>query len=202
MYTNIIKLIVDKFFSFFALLLLFPVIFLFTVLLFFINSGSPFYYQQRIGKNAKQFTLIKFVTMSNNSDTNGNLLPDYQRITFFGKFMRFFSIDELPQLFNVLKGDMSLIGPRPLLVKYLPLYNEYQSRRHEVRPGMTGWAVVNGRNALSWEEKFNLDVWYVDHVSFTLDVKIMWMTFLKVLIPHGINSSDDVVMRPFKGNEQ
>ena len=140
--------------------------------------------------------------MSCDCDSNGNLLPDYQRITFYGRFMRFFSIDELPQLFNVIRGDMSLIGPRPLLVKYLPLYNEYQNRRHEVRPGMTGWAVVNGRNALSWEEKFDLDVWYVDHLSFLLDAKIMFMTFLKVLKPHGINSSDNIVMSPFKGTQQ
>ena len=140
--------------------------------------------------------------MTDKRDSNGNFLPDVKRITAFGRIMRQYSLDEFPQLINVIKGDMSLIGPRPLLVKYIPLYNTYQSKRHDVKPGMTGWAAVNGRNALTWEEKFELDVWYVDHLSFLFDVKIICITFLKVIQSHGINSSDDVVMQPFTGNNK
>ena len=147
------------------------------------------------------FTLIKFKTMNDNRDANGKLLPDSERLTRIGRFIRSTSLDEIPQLINVLKGDMSLVGPRPLLVKYLPLYNDHQKRRHEVKPGITGWAQVNGRNALSWEEKFNLDVWYVDNMSFALDMKIIWTTLVKIVEREGISSVTSTTMEAFRGNE-
>jgi len=201
MYKKYYKRIIDIIISLFGIFLISPFLFSFSIILFIINRGSPFYLHQRPGKNRKIFKMIKFKTMSDTCDINGNLLPDLQRITSLGRFLRHFSIDELPQLINVLKGDMSLIGPRPLLIQYLSIYNYQQARRHEVRPGMTGWSQINGRNTLSWEDRFELDVWYVDNISFLLDFKIISMTFIKVLKPHGINSSDEVVMRPFKGNE-
>ncbi|EPF7751790.1 sugar transferase [Vibrio parahaemolyticus] len=164
------------------------------------NLGSPILFTQgRPGKNGKTFKMFKFRTMTSEKDDSGQLLPNEQRMTSFGNKLRSTSLDELPGLINVLKGDMSLVGPRPLLVEYLPLYNEEQARRHEVRPGITGWAQVNGRNAISWEEKFKLDVWYVDNQSFFLDCKIIFLTIKKVFIREGINSSDNITMPKFKG---
>lgn len=169
--------------------------------LHFANKGAGvFFLQERPGKNAKIFRVIKFKTMTDERDTSGNLLPDAQRLTNVGKFVRSTSIDELPQLINVLKGDMSLIGPRPLLVQYLPLYSAEQARRHEVRPGITGWAQCHGRNAISWSEKFKLDVWYVDHVSLWTDLKVIFITISKVLCKADISSPTSVTMEPFNGN--
>ena len=185
-------------------LLLSPFIILFCfviALLVKIKLGSPVLFKQsRPGLNSNIFNMIKFRTMTNESDKNGVLLSDKVRLTKFGKFLRSTSLDELPGLWNVLKGDMSLVGPRPLLVEYLPLYSERQSRRHEVRPGITGWAQVNGRNAISWDQKFDLDVWYVDNQSIWLDIKILWMTVQKVILRDGISSKNEVTMPKFKGS--
>lgn len=170
-------------------------------LLFIGNHGSPLFFQDRPGKDSKIFRLIKFKTMNERKDSNGKLLPDAIRLTFVGRFIRSTSMDELPQLINVLKGNMSLIGPRPLLIKYLPLYTPEQARRHEVRPGITGWTQVNGRNSLSWEEKFKLDVWYVDNISFALDMKILWLTLIKVFKREGINQQGSATMEPFTGSK-
>jgi lipopolysaccharide/colanic/teichoic acid biosynthesis glycosyltransferase len=170
------------------------------LLLAIANSGHPFFTQTRPGKNARLFKVIKFKTMNDHRDATGKLLPDAQRLTPVGKFVRKTSLDELPQLLNVLKGDMSLIGPRPLLVEYLPLYNEKQARRHEVKPGITGWAQVNGRNAISWEQKFEYDVWYVDHCTFSTDVKILLKTIEKVLKGEGINQQGQATAEAFKGS--
>jgi len=164
------------------------------------NGGNAFFLQERPGWYKKPFVIIKFKTMNDKKDGNGNLLPDNQRLTIFGKYVRKFSLDELPQLINVLKGDMSLIGPRPLLFKYIPLYSPEQMRRHDVRPGITGWAQVNGRNSISWTRKFELDVEYVDRVSFGLDFKIFWLTILKIIQRDGINQSEGRPMEPFNGN--
>jgi len=175
--------------------------FIFTFLVLFIqNRGKVFFTQERPGYNHKLFKVIKFKTMSDAKNAEGKLLPDHERLTGIGKFFRATSLDELPQLINVLIGDMSLIGPRPLLVKYLPLYSEEQNRRHEVKPGITGWAQVNGRNALSWQKKFEFDVWYVKNIGLLLDLKILWLTLKKVLIREGISSDTSVTMEPFKGN--
>ena len=164
--------------------------------------GSPvFFHQVRPGLNGKPFEMIKFRTMTDARDVDGQLLPDSVRLTSFGRFLRATSLDELPELWNVLKGDMSLVGPRPLLMEYLPLYSKEQARRHEVRPGVTGWAQVNGRNAISWEEKFELDVWYVDHQSLWLDVKILWLTVKKVLVRDGISAAGEATMSKFKGRK-
>lgn len=182
------------------ILIFFSPLFIGVYLLLMLSQNSAFFTQDRPGKNGKVFKLIKFKTMSDKRDAQGNLLPDAERITKVGKWVRSTSLDELPQLINVLKGDMSLIGPRPLLIKYLPLYSETQKRRHEVRPGITGWAQVNGRNAISWNKKFEYDVWYVDHLSFLLDCKIVWRTIKKVIIREGISSDTSVTMEPFKGN--
>ena len=172
-----------------------------TAILVRIKLGSPVLFkQQRPGLHAKPFYVYKFRTMTDQRDADGGLLPDEVRLTSFGKLLRRLSLDELPQLFNVVKGDLSLVGPRPLLMQYLPLYSPGQSRRHEVRPGITGWAQVNGRNAISWEEKFKLDVWYVDHQSFWLDLKILWMTFNKVFRREGISQDGQATMEAFKGN--
>lgn len=181
-------------------LIFFSPLFIGVYLLLMLSQNSAFFTQDRPGKNGKVFKLIKFKTMSNKRDAQGNLLPDAERLTKVGKWVRSTSLDELPQLINVLKGDMSLIGPRPLLIKYLPLYSETQKRRHEVKPGITGWAQVNGRNAISWNKKFEYDVWYVDHLSFLLDCKIVWRTIKKVIIREGISSDTSVTMEPFKGN--
>lgn len=194
------KRLVDSIVAFLIILLFLPIFLTVAVLLFFLNRGRVFYFQSRPGKYEKLFNIIKFKTMNDAKGADGKLLPDQVRLTPFGKFLRATSLDELPQLINVLKGDMSLIGPRPLLPKYLPLYNEQQKRRHEVRPGITGWAQVNGRNAISWQQKFEYDVWYVDHVSFWLDIKIIFLTIKKVLVREGISAEDSATMKPFTGN--
>jgi lipopolysaccharide/colanic/teichoic acid biosynthesis glycosyltransferase len=200
MYQTILKPLFDFLFSLAALLLLSPVLVVVMVFLFVANKGKPFFTQLRPGKNERIFKVIKFKTMNDKKDAAGNLLPDADRLTGIGKFVRKTSLDELPQLINVLKGDMSLIGPRPLLVEYLPLYNEQQKRRHEVKPGITGWAQVNGRNTITQIRKFEYDVWYVDHLSFKLDVKITWMTILNVLKREGINQEGYTTSEKFKGN--
>lgn len=177
-----------------------PIILLTGFILSVENHGSPFFFQNRPGRNQIPFDIIKFKTMTNKKDKEGKLLPDNQRLTLFGSYVRKFSLDELPQLINVLKGDMSLIGPRPLLFKYIPLYKDDQSRRHEVRPGITGWAQVNGRNSISWTRKFELDVSYVENISFSLDFKIFWLTILKIIQRDGINQSAERPMQPFNGS--
>lgn len=202
MYKTIIKRLIDFCIVLCALLFLWPILLLISIFLHFSNHGAGvFFTQLRPGKNGKIFKLIKFKSMTDERDADGDLLPDARRLTKIGRFIRSTSLDELPQLINVLKGDMSLIGPRPLLPEYLPLYSKEQARRHEVRPGITGWAQVHGRNAISWQEKFKLDVWYVDHCSFTVDLKIIWLTIKKVVVREGISSSTSETMEPFTGNE-
>ncbi|MDL2241529.1 sugar transferase [Bacteroidales bacterium OttesenSCG-928-L03] len=201
MYKSFFKRFFDFSLSLIGLLILSPLFLLVTIFLFFANQGKPFFFQQRPGKNEGIFKIIKFKTMNDKKDTDGNLLPDNVRLTKIGRFVRKTSLDEIPQLLNVLKGDMSLIGPRPLLVEYLPLYNETQTRRHEVRPGITGWAQVNGRNAISWKQKFEYDVWYVDHISLGLDIKVLHLTVLKVFKSEGINSGTKETMSKFTGNK-
>ncbi|MBE6336702.1 MAG: sugar transferase [Lentimicrobiaceae bacterium] len=182
MYKNFFKRIIDFTIVFVALLIIWPILLIITIWLHFANKGAgAFFTQERPGKDGKIFKVIKFKSMTDERDENGNILPDAQRLTKVGKFVRSTSIDELPQLINVLKGDMSLIGPRPLLIQYLPLYSKEQARRHEVRPGITGWAQCNGRNLCKLSKKFEYDVWYVDHCTFTTDVKILWMTFMNVI---------------------
>lgn len=184
-----------------VLLIIWPVLLFMAIWLYFANKGAgTFFTQERPGKNSKIFKVIKFKTMTDERDEDGNLMPDEKRLTRIGKFIRSTSVDELPQLINVLKGDMALIGPRPLLPQYLPLYTKEQARRHNVRPGITGWAQVNGRNAISWTKKFELDVWYVDHCSFLLDLKIIFLTIKKVFVREGISSDTSVTMEPFSGN--
>jgi len=183
----------------FTLLLLSPVILILIILLYIANKGKPFFFQERPGQNEKPIYIIKFKSMTDERDKEGKLLPDFKRLTKPGAFIRKFSLDELPQLINVLKGDMSLVGPRPLLYKYIPLYNEEQRKRHLVKPGITGWAQVNGRNAISWNEKFKLDVYYQQHISFVLDVKILFLTVLKVVKREGINQTAERPMMPFNG---
>src|SRR5690606_4670801 len=187
MYKNYFKRVFDFLAAFFGLLLLSPLFIVVMIGLFFANQGKPFFFQKRPGKNEHIFKIIKFKTMNDKKDAGGNLLPDAERLTPIGAFVRKTSLDEIPQLINVLKGDMSLIGPRPLLIQYLPLYDEVQKRRHEVRPGITGWAQVNGRNAISWQKKFELDVWYVDNLSFKTDLKVFFTTFKKVFKSEGIS---------------
>ena len=201
MYKNFFKRIIDFTIVFIALLIIWPVLLIVAIWLRFANKGAGvFFTQERPGKDGKIFKVIKFKTMTDERDENGKLLPDAQRLTKVGKFVRSTSIDELPQLINVLKGDMALIGPRPLLVKYLPLYSEEQARRHEVRPGMTGWAQCNGRNAISWTKKFELDVWYVDHCTLWTDIKIIWITIMKVLKRADISQDGQATMEAFNGN--
>ncbi|TPV31431.1 sugar transferase [Paucihalobacter ruber] len=200
MYPKIIKRMLDILASLILLLLLSPILVVITLLLIIANNGQPFFYQMRPGKNERLFKVVKFKSMNDKKDKDGNLLPDMKRITAVGNFIRNTSLDELPQLFNVLKGNMSLIGPRPLLVSYLPLYNQEQRQRHLLRPGITGWAQVNGRNAISWDEKFAFDIYYVKNCSFVLDLKILWLTFIKVVKKDGISASEEKTMEPFKGN--
>lgn len=200
MYKNFFKRLIDFIAALFGLIILSPVFLLVTIGLFFANGGKPFFFQARPGKDERIFKIVKFKTMNDKKDANGNLLPDAERITPVGAFVRKTSLDEIPQLINVLKGDMSLVGPRPLLVQYLSLYNDQQKRRHEVRPGITGWAQVNGRNAISWQQKFEYDVWYVDHVSLMLDIKILFLTLKKVFIREGISQDGQATAEPFKGN--
>jgi len=201
MYKNFLKRVIDFLIASCGLFLASPVLIFVTICLTVVNYGKPFFLQSRPGKSGRVFKIIKFKTMNDKKDIDGNLLPDARRLTPIGAFIRRTSLDEIPQLINVLKGDMSLIGPRPLLVQYLPLYNEYQARRHEVRPGITGWAQVNGRNAISWKQKFDYDIWYVDNMSFWLDLKILFLTIKKVFVREGISAEGQATIEPFKGNE-
>ena len=201
MYKNFFKRFLDFWIALIALICLSPILLVVTIWLHFANKGAgAFFYQDRPGKDEKIFKVIKYKTMTDERDSDGNLLPDAQRLTKVGKFVRSTSIDELPQLFNVLKGDMALIGPRPLLVQYLPLYSKEQARRHEVRPGISGWAQCHGRNAISWTEKFNLDVWYVDHCTLWTDIKVIWITIMKVLKRADISEAGQATMEAFNGS--
>lgn len=201
MYHHFFKRFFDFFISLIALLCLSPFLLVVVVWLHFVNKGSGvFFTQERPGKNAKIFRVIKFKTMTDKRDASGNLLPDAQRLTKVGRFIRSTSIDELPQLINVLKGDMALVGPRPLRVQYLRLYSKEQSQRHEVRPGITGWAQVHGRNAILWEKKFEYDVWYITHISFILDLKIIFLTIKKVIARDGISKQNEATTVPFNGH--
>lgn len=199
MYRRFFKRILDILFSSLIIILFSPIALFVCLILFYSNSGKVFFKQKRPGLNEKIFLLRKFKTMNDRKDPEGNLLPDSMRLTKVGKFIRSTSLDELPQLFNVLMGDMSLVGPRPLLIKYLPLYSIEQMRRHKVRPGITGWAQVNGRNAISWKKKFELDVWYVENQSFALDIKVLFLTLQKVVQRKGITSTTSVTVEPFNG---
>ncbi|WP_417608032.1 sugar transferase [Owenweeksia hongkongensis] len=201
MYLNFFKRFLDICIALVVLALSSPIFLFVTVFLFFANSGKPFFFQKRPGKNGRIFSIVKFKTMNDKKNAAGNLLPDADRLTAVGSFVRKTSLDEIPQLLNVLKGDMSLIGPRPLLVEYLPLYNERQRRRHEVRPGITGWAQVNGRNAISWEQKFEYDVYYVENLSLSLDLKIIYLTVLKVFKSEGISAEGSVTIEKFSGSK-
>ena len=199
-YARYIKRIIDFCIAAVALLVLSPLLLVVTVWLHFANRGAgAFFFQERPGKNARIFRVVKFKTMTDERDANGQLLPDEQRLTRVGRFVRSTSIDELPQLWNVVRGDMALIGPRPLLVQYLPLYSPRQARRHEVRPGITGWAQCHGRNAISWTQKFEYDVWYVDHLTFLTDIKVIWLTVKTVLTRSGISHEGSATMEPFNG---
>lgn len=200
-YRDYIKRVLGFVLSFLAIICLSPLFLVVTIWLHFVNKGAgAFFFQERPGKNGKIFKIIKYKTMTDERDASGKLLPDDQRLTKVGRFVRSTSIDELPQLFNVLKGDMALIGPRPLLVDYLPLYSREQARRHEVRPGITGWAQCHGRNTLSWSEKFSLDVWYVDHCSFLIDLQVILTTIKKVVVRDGISHEGQATMDKFNGN--
>ncbi|WP_300437993.1 sugar transferase [Christiangramia sp.] len=199
MYIKLIKPFLDFIVSLLGLILISPLLIVITILLAMANKGKPFFFQKRPGKFGKNFRIVKFKTMTDAKDENGELLPDAERLTTIGKFVRKTSIDEIPQLFNVLAGDMSIVGPRPLLPEYLNLYSKRQSKRHRVRPGITGWAQVNGRNTISWTQKFEFDVWYVENVSFVLDLKIIFRTIKKVLISEGINTQNMATTEPFNG---
>ena len=201
MYKNFFKRFIDFWIALIALIIISPILLVITIWLHFANKGAgAFFFQERPGKDAKIFKVIKFKTMTDERDEEGNLLPDARRLTKVGKFVRSTSIDELPQLINVLKGDMALIGPRPLLPQYLPLYSPEQARRHEVRPGISGWAQCHGRNAISWMEKFKLDVWYVDNVSLLTDLKAIWITIMKVVRRVDINEAGQATMEAFNGH--
>lgn len=201
MYTSFLKRIFDFLAAFTGLLILSPIFITVVIILLFTNKGKPFFFQIRPGKNEKLFKIIKLKSMNDKKDENGELLPYEDRITKIGEFIRKYSLDEIPQLINVLKGDMSIIGPRPLLVQYLPLYKDWQKRRHEVKPGITGWAQVNGRNAITWKQKFEYDVWYVDNVSVLLDIKIIVRTIKKVLLKEGVNNQANLNMPVFTGGD-
>lgn len=200
MYKIHIKSITDFCISLLLLIVASPILILITLLLFFSNKGKPFFFQLRPGKNDKIFKIIKFKTMNDKKESEGNLLSDAKRLTKVGAFVRKTSLDEIPQLINVIKGDMSLIGPRPLLPEYIPLYNDFQKRRHEVKPGITGWAQVNGRNLISWQQKFEYDIWYVENISFLLDCKIVFLTIKKVFKREGISAENSISAEAFKGN--
>lgn len=202
MYKSLFKRILDFIAALIGLILLSPVFIIVMIGLFFANHGKPFFFQTRPGKNERFFKIIKFKTMNDKKDPLGQLLSDSERLTTIGAFVRKTSLDEIPQLLNVLKGDMSLIGPRPLLVQYLPLYNETQKQRHAIRPGITGWAQINGRNAISWNQKFEYDVWYVDNCSFLLDIKILFLTIKKVVVSEGISQEGEATMEVFNGNNK
>ena len=199
-YNLFFKRCIDCVLSLCVLVIVTPILLFVIMWMWLVGYKSIFFFQQRPGKDSKLFKVVKFKTMTDERDAEGNLLPDEKRLTKIGRFIRSTSIDELPQLINVLKGDMSLIGPRPLLPQYLPLYSEKQARRHEVRPGITGWAQVNGRNAISWQKKFEYDVWYVDHISLSLDIKILFLTIKKVFVREGITSKTSSTMELFTGN--
>lgn len=200
MYKHFFKRFLDFWISLIALICISPILIVVTIWLHFANKGAgAFFFQERPGKNAKIFKVIKFKTMTDERGADGELLPDAARLTKVGKFVRSTSIDELPQFINVLKGDMALIGPRPLLVKYLPLYSAEQARRHEVRPGISGWAQCHGRNAISWTEKFKLDVWYVDHCTLWTDIEVIWITIMKVIKRADINEAGQATIEPFNG---
>ncbi|GFZ85313.1 sugar transferase [Aquaticitalea lipolytica] len=198
-YKNILKPIFDFVIAIISLIISSPIFITLIIILVIVNNGKPFFFQKRAGKNGKTFSIIKIKTMNDKKDIHGKLLPFNERVTKIGAFIRKYSLDEIPQLINIIKGDMSLIGPRPLHPEYLPLYNKVQARRHEVMPGITGWAQVNGRNTISWEQKFNHDVWYVDNQSFVLDIKILFLTFYKVIKKKDINNSVSANMPAFKG---
>ncbi len=200
MYIKFFKRIIDLCAALIGLIVLSPVLGIVTIGLYFANQGKPFFFQLRPGLNGVIFKIIKFKTMNDKKDPDGNLLPDAARLTKIGVFVRKTSLDEIPQLVNVLKGDMSLIGPRPLLPQYVPLYNDFQKKRHDVKPGITGWAQVNGRNAISWDKKFEYDVWYTQHISLKLDTKIFFLTIKKVFVSEGINMQGQVTTEAFKGN--
>ena len=200
-YVHFFKRLIDLLVALIIFTVLSPVFIIVVMLLAIANSGKPFFFQKRPGKNEKTFKVIKFKTMNDRKDKYGELLPDAQRLTGIGSFIRKTSLDELPQLLNVIKGDMSLIGPRPLLMEYLPLYNETQKKRHDVLPGITGWAQVNGRNAISWEQKFEYDVWYVNNISFALDFRIFFLTIRNIVKSEGISSGTSVTMEKFTGSE-
>ncbi|MCU7567223.1 sugar transferase [Riemerella anatipestifer] len=201
MYKNVFKRAIDFGLALFGFVVLLPIFIIVMVLLSIANQGKPFFFQKRPGLNERIFSIIKFKTMNDKKDTNGNLLSDAERLTVIGKFVRKTSLDEIPQLLNVIKGDMSLVGPRPLLPQYLPLYDEEQKKRHNVRPGITGWAQVNGRNAISWQQKFEYDAWYVQNISLSLDIKILFLTVKKVFVSEGISQEGQATIEPFKGNE-
>ncbi len=200
-YKNVIKRLLDLITATIGFLLAFPVFIIVWMVLLIKNNGSAFFFQERPGKNERIFKIIKFKTMNDKTDANGELLPPSERLTKTGVFVRKYSLDEIPQLLNVIKGDMSLIGPRPLLIRYLPRYNAFQKQRHNIKPGITGWAQVNGRNAISWEQKFEYDVWYVNNLSFALDIKIIFLTIYKVFKKDGIYSVDNDIVPDFMGTE-
>lgn len=201
MYTKFVKRFLDLLLSLLALILSSPIAIILWLCLLFVHRGHPFFYQERPGKNEKLFKLIKFKSMTDERDENGEFLPYEKRITKIGSVIRRYSLDEIPQLINVLRGEMSLIGPRPLLVHYLPLYNDFQKQRHNAKPGITGWAQIHGRNAISWDERFKYDVWYVKHISFKTDVSILLRTVKKVILMDGVNASPTLNMVAFKGSE-
>jgi len=201
MYKTCFKRITGFTLSLMGFIVLFPIFLSITLILAIVNNGKPFFFQERPGKDEKIFKVIKFKTMNDKKDADGNLLPAIERITSVGNIIRKLSLDEIPQLLNVIKGDMSLIGPRPLLVEYLPLYDSEQKRRHEIRPGITGWAQVNGRNAIGWRQKFKYDVWYIDNLSLKLDMKIFFLTIKEVFVRKGVNASADIIMEKFTGNK-
>ncbi|MBC8755328.1 sugar transferase [Kordia sp. YSTF-M3] len=201
MYRHFLKRIIDFILGLIGFILLSPIFFIVLILLMINNQGKPFFFQKRPGKGEKIFKVIKFKTMNDKKGANGELLPDVDRLTKLGIFVRKTSLDEIPQLLNVLKGDMSLIGPRPLLPEYLPLYSEIQKKRHDVKPGITGWAQVNGRNAISWKKKFEYDIWYVENLSFILDIKIIFKTIIKVVRSEDINTENQATTVKFTGNE-
>lgn len=201
-YAGEIKPILDFILALLGIIILSPIFILISVILFFMNRGKVFFFQWRIGKDGKLFKMMKFKTMNDQKDKEGNLLPDENRLTKIGRWVRNTSLDELPQLINVLKGEMSLIGPRPMLPYYMDLYNDFQKRRNEVKPGISGWAQVNGRNRISWQKKFEYDVWYVDHVGFLLDLKIIFLTFYKVLLSEGVNEEGCATSGEFEGNDE
>lgn len=201
LYRNLLKRLLDFTAALIGLILISPIFLVLIIILSIYNNGKAFFYQRRTGKHGKLFTIIKLKTMTDKTDANGELLPALERVTKTGDICRKYSLDEIPQLLNILKGDMSLIGPRPLLPEYLEHYNKEQNRRHEVMPGITGWAQINGRNTISWEEKFELDVYYVDNQSFLLDLKILWLTFYKVIKRSDINNSETLDMPMFTGTK-